>query len=137
MREQLSTRAEEFANNLNDIGMAIGDISQKGTLSAGQPLTHQQKDFLLNCQIQLLRSSAALRAQAITLDVDSVKDQLARLQEATGNIVQVLGRVNEVQKIMDIAGAAIAVVSSLVTGNILEVSGPLGKLLESISESKN
>jgi hypothetical protein len=133
MAQLSSGQAIEFSDDLDTIGLAIGTIRQGGVLSNGQSLTSQQKDYLLSCQIQLLRSSATFSTQAITLNGDTIKDQLTGLAAAAKTIDRALARIQETQKIMDIAAAAVGVVSSVATGNGVSVAESLEKLVGEIS----
>jgi hypothetical protein len=132
-----SDAATAFANDLEIIGAAMGSIARKGTLANRCLLTEEQKGYLINTEIQLLRAAATTRAQAIILDADVIKGQLDNLQEVARTIAQSLARIQEAQKIIDIAAAATAVISSIASGNSLMVSGSLEKLMQSISDTSN
>jgi hypothetical protein len=124
--------AIEFADDLATIVLAISNLHKKNS-TYWELLTSQQKDYLLNCQIQLMRSSALFYAKAITLNAEKIKNQLDGLRAASKTIDDSLNSIKDAQKVIDIAGLALNVASSVASGNVLTVSESLGKLLQNIS----
>jgi hypothetical protein len=135
MAQLSSDAATAFSNNLKVIGLAMGNIGKKGMLANGSLLTDEQKDYLIDTEIQLFRAAATTSARAIALDAGAIKSQLDSLQEVATTIEQSLDRIQDAQKIIDIASAAAAVISSVATGNSLIISGSLDKLMEDIRPS--
>jgi hypothetical protein len=80
-----------------------------------------------------MRSSALFYAKAITLNAEKIKNQLDGLRAASKTIDDSLNSIKDAQKVIDIAGLALNVASSVASGNVLTVSESLGKLLQNIS----
>jgi hypothetical protein len=127
-------RILEFMNDLDKIAVAIGTLRQNGELGNGQELTREQQDDLLICQIKLLRTSASYSAQAISLNVDSIKEPLERLSRAAATMEDTLARIATVQEVIDFSAVAIGVAAAVASGDILSVATTLNKLLDSISK---
>jgi hypothetical protein len=136
MGQVSSTRMQEFANDLSAVGYALGKIGQKGVLGSWQSLTSDQRDYLLSCQVELLRSAATITAQGITLEDANFKNLLDDLQDVATAVSQTLNRVAEIQDVMNIATTALTLASAVAAGNTAGISSSLERLLSMLPKPK-
>ena len=111
MGKLTSEQASQLSNNFLGLAQAVGDYRFKNWNN----LTYKENQHLASFQWSLLNHGEDILAFSTVLVLDEVEDTLKTIQTVTVKIQRIVGQLEDIQKMINIAAAAVILGAAIIS----------------------
>ncbi len=126
MAQLTSDEANQLSNNFLGLAQAVGDYRFQNWNS----LTKEENEQLSSFQWSLLNNGEDILTFSTTLIMDEVSDTLNAIQSLTNNINQTLHKLQNIQKVINIAGSAVTLGAAIIGKDPKAIAAAIAGLVQ-------
>jgi hypothetical protein len=126
MGKLTSEQANQLSNNFLGLAQAVGDYRFQNW----NTLSKKENQHLASFQWSLLNHGEDILAFSTVLVLDEVSESLATIQSLTDKIQNTITRLEDIQKVINIAAAAVTLGAAIVSKDTKAISESLKTLVE-------
>jgi hypothetical protein len=131
MSHLTSEEANRLAGNFLTFAPTIGDYR----FTNWRNLSSKEKDELGTLQDRLLDHGENILALSVSLKMHEVSESLQSIQRITDKVKTSLKKMEDIQKVIDIASAAVTLASAIVIRDMKAIQAGIGELVSTVKEN--
>ena len=130
MSHLTSEEANRLANNFLALARSVGDYR----FANWKDLSSKEKEQLGNLQDSLLDQGEKILAFSVSLKMEEVSESLNNIQIITGKIQRTMRKLEDIQKVINIAAAAVSLGTAILTKDVKAIGQEINGLANTAKE---
>ena len=130
MSHLTSEEANGLADNFIALARSVGDYR----FANWKDLSSKEKEQLGNLQDSLLDQGEKILAFSVSLKMEEVSESLNNIQIITGKIQRTMRKLDDIQKVINIAAAALTLGSAILTKDVKAIGQRIDELVSTTKE---